>query len=382
MQETDLFHRLSRAFEHNFSELGELGAACCVWDVERGPIIDLIGGERDRNGKPWETDTLVLVWSCTKGVAAATCLQAMVREKVALDRPVASVWPEFAANGKEAITISQLLSHQAGLAVLERAIDALDYEAVEAALAAQAPIETEGFTQAYHAKTYGYLLDAIVRRLTGANLGEYWRREIADPLGLEFWIGLPESLHHRVATIYAARSMEGTKGDAFYRRLAEASSITRRAFASPTGLPTPSSMNRPEARSAMLASLGGIGTARALAQFYALLATNRPPFEWPDAYWQAATTTTTQGLDGVLAHEVAFSAGFMKDPVVSGSKPRRLFGPSPRAFGQSGAGGSHAFGDPDRRIGFAYVMNQMEPGVLPGSKALSLVEALEELAPV
>jgi len=381
MQHPDLFHRLSRAFEHNFSELGELGAACSVWDVDQGPIIDLIGGERDRSGQPWESDTLVLVWSCTKGVAAATCLQALVREKVALDRSVAAIWPEFAANGKEALTISQLLSHQAGLPVLERAIDALDHEAVESALAAQAPLDINGFSQAYHAKTYGYLLDAVVRRLTGANIGEYWRSEIADPLGLEFWIGLPETLHDRVATIYAARSLEGAKGDAFYRKLAEASSITRRAFASPTGFPTPSSMNRPEARSAMLASLGGIGTACALAQFYAVLAVNRPPFAWPDEYWQAAATTTTQGLDGVLAHEVAFSAGFMKDPVIGGAKPRKLFGSSPRAFGQSGAGGSHAFADPDRRIGFAYVMNQMEPGVLPGPKVLGLVDALEDFSP-
>jgi len=137
-------------------------------------------------------------------------------------------------------------------------------------------------------------------------------------------------------------------------------------------------MNRPEARQAVLASLGGIGDARSIAKFYALLATNRAPFQWPLEAWEAVSKIVTQGADGVLAHEIAFSVGFMKDPVVNGRKQRTLFGPSPRAFGQPGAGGSHAFGDPHARIGFAYVMNQMEPGVLPGRKALSLVEALYE----
>jgi CubicO group peptidase (beta-lactamase class C family) len=229
-------------------------------------------------------------------------------------------------------------------------------------------------------------VDEILRRITsGRTLREYWRTEFADALDLDVWIGLPPDRVREPAAIFPTK-ISPPKGDPFYTAFLTPSSLTARAFASPRGLHSVASMNGPEARTASFGAFGGVGTARGLAKFYALLAEGgalegRRWFE-PRTI-DAMTTTLTQGPDRVLLLETAFSAGFMRDPVDStGRKLRTNFGPSLRAFGHPGAGGSHAFADPERRISFAYVMNQMDPGVLPGPKALRLVEALyAELAP-
>jgi len=378
-----MHERLNEAFAihfaENFETRGELGASVCVWHADEGPIVNLAGGRLHRNADAeWQDDTLVLSWSCTKGVASAALLHALATHHVDLRDPVAMFWPEFAQAGKAGVSIADLLAHRAGLMILEKAIDSFEHEAIVNALARQAMHEEAGCSQGYHAKTYGYLLDEVVRRVTGITLGEYWRETLAGPLGLDFYIGLPEACESRTATIYAARNFDTSSAEAFYEKLAAAGSTVRRAFASPTGLPTPSSMNRREARAAGLVSLGGIGSARALAQFYAMLAAGSAPFDLPEPYRHALWMIRTQGMDAVLSEEVAFSSGFMLDPLANGVKNRRLFGNSPRAFGQPGAGGSHAFGVPEQCIGFAYLMNQMEPGVLPGPKSLGFVRAMEE----
>jgi CubicO group peptidase (beta-lactamase class C family) len=361
---------LEARFAENFTQLGELGASVSVWRDGR-EIVSLAGGWRDREQtQPWDADTPVLFWSATKGLAAACVLQALSERGLdPITLRVAEVWPEFAQAGKERVTIAQVMSHQAGLPALSEPIEVWDYARIVAALAAEPPHWPLGEGHGYHPRTFGFLMDEIVRRLTGTPLREYWRTHFAEPFGLDVWIGVPPELVERVAPVFPARTAP-PKGDLFYTQFLTTGSFTARAFTSPRGLHSAAAMNKPEALTTSFPGFGGVGTARGLAKFYSTLAAHPS---------DAMTTTLTQGHDRVLQLETAFSCGFMRDPLdAHGAKTRAVFGPSPRAFGHPGAGGSHAFADPDRRLGFAYVMNQMEPGVLPNPKALRLVEAVYE----
>ena len=360
---------VAELFERNFAELGEVGASLSIWHEGR-EVLGLAGGHRDRERLlPWTADTPVLVWSATKGPASACLLHACQEHGVSLDAPVAECWPEFAAAGKARVTIAQVLSHQAGLAVLSTPVPVEDHAAVVAALVAETPHWPPGSAHGYHPRTMGFLADELVRRIAGVTLGEYWRRDLAGPCGWSFWIGMNDAHKEGVAPILAARSLPPSD-DGFYREMGRAGSFTQRAFTSPRGLHSVSAMNTPDARTASLPAFGGIGTAHGLGAFYSELATG-DLFQQPMK--AAMETTLVDGPDRVLLMPTAFSAGFMKDPA---GKARRTFGPSSRAFGQPGAGGSLAFADPENGMSFAYVMNQMEPGVMPGEKALRLVRAL------
>ena len=202
----ELRARLGPLFQENFEKFGELGAAVSVWQNGK-PVVDLYGGFCDaRHEKPWTADTLALVWSATKGIASACVLHALQQHDIELDRRVVEFWPEFAQAGKDKITLAQLLSHQAGLCALDRRVDVLDYDAVIQALETQKPLWTPGTAHGYHARTFGFLLDELVRRITGKTLSQYWQKKFARPLQLDFWIGLPQQENPRVATIYAAKS--------------------------------------------------------------------------------------------------------------------------------------------------------------------------------
>src|SRR5256886_12623511 len=201
-----LLQRLKPLFLENFEKFGELGAAVSVWQDGR-PILDLYGGfQNARRQKPWSKDTLILIWSATKGVGSACVLHVLQENKIDIDRRVAEFWPEFAQAGKDKITLAQLLSHQAGLCALDRRVDVLDYDAVIGALEAQRPLWPPGTAHGYHARTFGFLLDELVRRIAGKTLSDYWQKNFARPLGLDFWIGLPEEQNSRVATMYAAKA--------------------------------------------------------------------------------------------------------------------------------------------------------------------------------
>ena len=372
--------RITELFHENFTAYGELGASVCVWQGGR-EVLSLAGGFKDRaKTEPWTAETPVLFWSATKGLAAACLLHACQEHGVSPLTAVAEVWPEFAQPGKEQVTIAEMLSHQAGLAALTREADAQDHAAVAAALAAEVPQWLPGEGHGYHPRTFGYLVDEVLRRITGGvTLREYWRAQFAEPLGIDVWIGMPPERVAEASSIFPAKTAP-PKGDPFYTAFMTSGSPTARAFASPRGLHSVAAMNAPEARASSFGAFGGIGTAHGLAKFYALLAgggvlDGRRVFEPHTLDWM--TNTLTQGPDRVLQIETAFSAGFMRDPVdAHGVKKRTNFGASPRAFGHPGAGGSHAFADPDTGISFAYVMNQMEPGVLPGPKCLRLIAAL------
>ncbi len=369
--------RLNPLFRENFEELGELGAAVSVWQNGE-PVVDLYGGFCDaRREKPWEADTLVLVWSATKGIGSACVLHALEEHKVDISRPVA----EFC---KEKITLAQLLSHEAGLCALDQRVDILDYNAVIRALEGQKPLWPPGTAHGYHARTFGFLLDELVRRIAGKTLSEYWRKVFAEPLNLDLWIGLPEAQNRRVATVYAAKTPKAfgaeptnrQSGSDFYLDLVTPGTVARKTFTSPYGLQSVSGMNTPAVRAQPIVSFGAIGSASALAKFYSMLANGgkldgQTFFSEETIAWM--TTTLVDGMDHVFQIPTAFSAGFMKDPRNS---TRRMFGTFPNAFGHPGAGGANAFADPENRLAFAYVMNQMEQQVLPNEKSLRLVDAI------
>jgi len=380
--EPERIDRIRRAFEANFASGREVGAALSIWSGGREEV-HFCGGFRDAaRTVPWTPETLVLIWSATKGIAAACALRVIESFGCDLEMPVARLWPEFSGGGKAGVTLGQVLSHQAGLAALGvQGLDVLDHESVVRAIETQPPLWDVGHGHGYGPRTFGFLVDEIVRRATGeVSLGAYWRSELADPLALDLWIGLPESEFPRVATMLPPRAEDLRGGDPFFEAFADPGSLTRRAFSSPGGLASVSSMNSPAARSASLPGMGGIGTASSLAKFYAILAEGgrwNGKSHWGDSAMGWMSNRLTQGPDKVLLTDTAFSAGFLMDPLDAfGNKLRAILGPSPGAFGHPGAGGSLAFADPANRIGFAYVMNRMEPGALPGERALSLVRAL------
>jgi CubicO group peptidase (beta-lactamase class C family) len=371
-----LRQRLKPLFQENFDKLGELGAAVSVWQNGK-PVVDLHGGFCDAGReKLWTTDTLVLVWSATKGIGSACVLHALQQHNIELSRLVSEFWPEFAQANKDKITVGQLLSHQAGLCALDQRVDVLDYGAVIRALEAQAPLWQPGTAHGYHARTFGFLLDELIRRITGRTLSEYWQENFAGPLELDFWIGLPEKENSRVATIYAAKSGKPPEPAQFYRDLVTPGTLARKTFTSPYGLNVISKMNDPQIRARPNVSFGGIGSASALAKFYSMLA-NGGKFNGQTLFSQETlsriTATLSDGVDRVFQIPTSFSAGFMKD---SRDAAPRMFGPSTTSFGHPGAGGSHAFADPENKIAFAYVMNQMEQSVLPNEKSLRLVDAI------
>jgi CubicO group peptidase (beta-lactamase class C family) len=378
---TDLQSALAPIFEENFTLRGELGAGVSIWKDGR-EVVNLAGGMRERERDlPWEADTMALVYSGTKGPAAACVIKCLWDAGIPLETPVAEVWPRFGLAGKERISFADVLSHRAALVAVDDPPDVFDYAGMIRRLELQAPLWTLGDGHGYHPRTSGYLWDEIVRRVAGEPLGRYWRRCFAEPLGLDFWMGLPEHRVKDVAPIYAARIPP--PDDAFLRAYAETGSLTHRAFSCPRGLFSASSMNSAAARMSSFPAFGGIGSARAMGKFYAMLACggmlDGQEVMAPGAV-AALSTRLTNGFDRVLQIDTSFAAGLMIDPVdAEGRKTRFTFGQSVRAFGQPGAGGSFAFADPDRRLSFAYVMNQMEPGVLPNAKSKLLLQCMDEV---
>jgi CubicO group peptidase (beta-lactamase class C family) len=379
LENGQLLQRLKPLFRENFENFGDLGAAVSVWQNGK-PVIDFYGGFCDtRHERPWEADTLVLIWSATKGIGSACVLHVLQEHNLDINQRVADVWPEFAQSGKEEITLAQLLSHQAGLCGLDRRVDVLDYGGVIRALEEQRPLWPPGTAHGYHARTFGFLLDELVRRIARKTLADYWQEIFAQPLQLDLWIGLPEKENPRVATIYAAKSGKPPEPKQFYIDAATPGTLARKAFTSPHGLHVVSAMNNSTIRAKPIVSFGGVGSAASLAKFYSMLANagkldGQTFFSERTIAWM--TSTLVDGLDRVFQIPTAFSAGFMKD---SRKTTRRIFGPSLNAFGHPGAGGSHAFADPEHKIGFAYVMNQMEQEVLPNEKSLRLVDAIYQM---
>jgi CubicO group peptidase (beta-lactamase class C family) len=361
------FEGVLDAFAANFDERGEVGAAVCVY-VDGRPVVDLWGGIADRTtGTPWRDDTVVLVFSSTKGVTSVCLNHAIERGLLDPDATVASVWPAFAANGKESITVGQALSHQAGLPYIERDCtleEALAWDPMVEALAQQAPIWEPGTAHGYHMRTFGWLAGELLRRADGAHrtLGTYFRGEIAAPLGLDFWIGLPEREEPRVSRLVPPETDLREVLRAFGDDL-----LLARVFSNPGGHFNYDDMwNTRALRACELPSTNGVGDARSLARLYAScvgeidgVRTLRPET------LAAASVERACGKDAVLTIETCFGLGFMLGASFGAANPVH-------AVGHAGAGGSLAFADPDRNLGFAYVMNDLrfDPAGDPRSEEL------------
>jgi CubicO group peptidase (beta-lactamase class C family) len=341
------------------------GASLAVWrDGE--PLLSLHGGE-SAPGQAWIASTPCLIWSASKGIAAACTLHALHENGIHLDTAVATLWPEFAAAGKDRITLAQLLSHQAGLAAIDqRGLAITDHSAVAASLASQPPNWPPDGSHGYGARTFGFLLDEIVRRVVDDTLASYWERIFRGPLGLDLWFGLPAALTDTAATVIAPKAPPAP--GPFTKAFGDASSLTRRALSEPGGLLTPAVMNSAAMRNASLPSLGAIATADALARFYSLLGSDDWHFFRSETRI-AMKTPLSNGPDRVLLEHTSFSAGFMTNAY-------GVYGPTSSAFGHPGAGGSLAFADPVHGLGFAFIPSAMHPGALPGPRTQGLVAAL------
>jgi len=376
---------LEERFHRNFAEFGELGASLSIWKDGK-EIVSLHHGWADP-GKtiPWTPRTVVPVWSATKGPAAIAFLLALEKAGLSPHDPVAGVWPELLAARDGRLTFVQILSHQAGLPALsaENRPHLLSHREVIAALERQKPFWSPGDGHGYHPRTIGFLLDEIVRKVAGGiPLGRYWNTCVAAPLQLEFWIGdFPAPVLERLATMVPPKGQHPNEEELpFYRALAQPDSLSLAAFASPSGMRSLAEINQLEFLQAGLPAFGGIGSACALGKFYQILArdgVSEGEQVIPARVVRAARALQSSGHDRTLLLPTAFTAGFKTDPLDGRSqKIRALFGPSMTAFGQPGAGGSHAFADPESGHSFAYVMNQMEAGILPNRKSLALVDLL------
>ncbi|NGO76790.1 beta-lactamase family protein [Streptomyces sp. YC504] len=361
------------AFVRNFAERGEHGASVAVYRDGR-PVVDLWGGTRDVDGtEPWQRDSVHLIRSATKGVAAAVPLLLHQRGQLDLDAPVGAYWPEYKAAGKERTRVRQLLAHRAGVPVLDTPVPFEDPEAGPRAVAAQAPVWEPGTDHGYHPHTYGWLIGELVRRVTGRSLGRWLAEQITGPRGIDLWIGLPDAEQHRAGTVTRVEPPAVGNGlrlrpkQAVAEAYANPDSLTRRAFASLA----PTDENAPAYRAAELPATNGMAGARALAKFYASLIGpvdgHRPLFV--PATVALARTEESAGPDRTLVVNTRFGPGYMLHGPAS-----PLLGPS--SFGHPGRGGPLGFADPDSSIAFGYTTNGLQKGVTADPRAQALVRAV------
>ncbi|MEU9194993.1 serine hydrolase domain-containing protein [Streptomyces hundungensis] len=374
------FEPVREAFAENFAQHGDIGAAVCVYWHGR-PVVDLWGGIADPDtGRPWTRDTLQLVYSATKGATATAVHLLVQRGELDLDAPVATYWPEFAANGKADIPVRWLLSHQAGLVTLDRPVplaDALRWHPMAEALAAQRPVWTPGTTHGYHGRTWGWLVGEVIRRVSGRSPGRFFAEEIAYPLGLDFFIGLPADKRDRVSRMVHSKPdtdlttvppeliPEGLRDQV--AAWSDPNSLSNRAYmvTDPAGI----DFNSPEVQAAELPASNGIGTAHGLARMYAALIGEVDGIRLltPETLALAAEEQAG-GMDQVLVAPSRFSSGFQlptTDNPMTG----------PHAFGHNGRGGSLGFADPEHGIAFGYAMNHIISGP-DDVRAASLVDAV------
>ena len=359
-------------FEAGFASGQEVGASVSVWK-DGVEVMTLCHGHTDKSQTTtWSEDTIVPVFSATKGPAAATLMLCLDEAGMDLETEVRRVWPEFPVSGA---SFGDMISHQCGLCGVDGEYQALDYDGIIHAIETQEPLWEPLEEHGYHPRLGGFMQDECVRRLTGQTLGEVWRERVAEPLGIDFWIGLPESEHHRVATLYAGKMRPEQMKEGFYGEIARAGTIVNTAFRSPKGVQGASEMNKPENWVAGYPAMGGVGSAAALAKFYQAAMGHLEGSPFRESIRSQFNERRVNGDDLVLCAPTSFGGGFMMDPVdADGQKVRSLIGTDQLGFGHPGAGGSHAFADPTSGYSFAYVMNQMEVSVLPGEKVKRMVQ--------
>ncbi|MCB1701391.1 MAG: beta-lactamase family protein [Halioglobus sp.] len=365
------FEPVAQAFADNFKRHGEVGAACALYQAG-SLVVDLWGGVADpASGRLWEEDTITLVFSAAKG-PTATCIHQLVEAgSLDLNLPIAHYWPEFGCNGKEGITTAMVLSHQAGLAAIDGDLtleQVLAWDPVVAAIAAQAPNWKPGTKHGYHARSFGWILGELIRRLSGQSAGQYLATHVCDPLELSYWVGLPADKLPACATLVPPAG-----GSQSVAELLGADSLTARVMTGPSGLFGYNEMwNREEVLRAEMPSSNGVGDARSLARLYAALIDEVDGVRLlGPAQLARACEQQVRGPDAVIFHETCFGLGY-------GLQPALAPGAGSRSFGHPGAGGSLAFADPEAGLGFAYVMNAMQFNLQGDPRSTALVAAVYE----
>jgi CubicO group peptidase (beta-lactamase class C family) len=347
------FSSVRDAFAGNFAERGEVGGAVCVI-VDGQVVVDLVGGWADQAcTRPWQPDTVVNFYSVGKAFVALLALQLVDARLIGLDDPVAAIWPEFGAFGKENATVRHALCHRAGVpAIRERLTntDLWDWERMTRSLAATEPWWEPGTRHAYHTNTYGHLVGEIVRRVTGDMPGARLRH-IAESLDADVWCGVPADEQHRCAEVIWAPA--AAVGEVDFAALSGEALMIALGYFNPPGYSSAGVVNSVEWRGAQVPSTNGHGSAAGVARLYAALL--EPGRLLSPELLAEATRPQSQGYCPVLGEDATFGLGFK--PTV----PRRPFGPNPRSFGHFGTGGAVGFADPDRGVAFGYVMNHVIP---------------------
>jgi CubicO group peptidase (beta-lactamase class C family) len=367
------FEPVRDAFEANFTQRGEVGAAVHVIVAGR-VVVDLVGGWADEGRtRPWRHDTIVDVYSVGKAVLALLALQLVDEGRLALDQPVAEVWPEFASGGKAGATVAHALSHRAGVPAIRTLLtdeDLFDWDRMTGALADTEAWWVPGQRLAYHTNTYGHLVGELVRRASGQMPGERLQG-VVQPLEADVWFGVPAAHQHRCAEVVWAPaqplptldSFDGLEGDLLMNAL---------AHFNPPGYSSVGVVNTAAWRSAQIGSTSGQASASGIARIYAaLLEPGR--LVSPDLLAEA-TTPRASGHDPILGMEVTVGLGFQP------TTPRRPLGPNGRSFGHFGTGGALGFADPDAQVAFGYAMNHVIPR-WQSDRNRALVDALYATLP-
>lgn len=362
------FERVREVFEANFADHGEVGAACSVY-VDGREVVDLVGGTVTVGGAPYTPRTLQMVASATKGALAICALRLAERGELDLDAPVATYWPEFAAAGKQDVPVRWLLTHQVGLPTVDplpSVAELYGWTTMVDALAAQAPLWEPGTAHGYHALTYGWLVGEVLARVTGATPGELLEREIAAPLGIEFYVGLPESEMDRVAPMIPAAPT--SPPDPLTALMIDRESLAHKAFFMANGML--GSLNDRAFWAAQLPAVNGMATARSLSTMYAacLGEVSGVRLLSPEAL-RSATTPQAVGRDLVSMFDSRFGLGFQL------SFPKRPMA-GDGSFGHYGLGGSVGFAHPETGVAFGYTVNQMLPGGVVDPRSSALVAAV------
>jgi CubicO group peptidase (beta-lactamase class C family) len=367
------YARLREAFAEGFRSRGEIGAAVAVC-VDGETQVELWAGFADpARTRPWRRDTIVHLYSVTKGMTALCAHRLVERGALELDAPVSRYWPEFAQAGKGAIPVRWLLSHRAGLQALRRPLPAealYDWEAMCGALAAAEPCLPPG-RLGYHPMTFGWLVGELVRRVDGRSPGRFFREEIAAPLGADLHIGLGAAEEARAADVTPLEPPPELLA-AFAEPAAEPPLLLL-AFVNPSGT---GDHNGARHRRAEIPAINGHGTAAALARIYGALARGGEVDGvrvLSSAAIERARSPQAEGVDALLGIPLRMGLGYwLSQPRV----PGLAFGPNAGAFGHPGAGGSLGFADPQARIGFGYVTNRMGSDVTIDRRAAALIDAL------
>ena len=379
------FRLVRDEFARNFAERGEIGASLCVI-VDGQVVVDLWGGTaRMETGEPWRSDTICHLWSATKGATALCAHMLVSRGLLDLDRPVAEYWPEFGQSGKQGVTVRMLLCHQAGVPALrERLPDGAfyDWELMVDALAAEEPFWEPGTRNGYHALTFGFLVGEVVRRVSGRPLGVFFRDEVATPLGIDFWLGLPAEEEARTAPLlFPDPPLPGEATSIFLEKaVTDPTSLPALVFFNTGGYTNPGESDTRAAHEAVMGAVGGISNARGLAHMYAALIGGRRGVELvdPDTLVRMGRVAAATSLDATGFIPTRWSLGFVKSMDNRGQPPGRqdsvILGEA--AFGHSGFGGCIGFVDPEARLAFGYTMNKMGQGTALNSRGQALVDAV------